>query len=59
VDPFKEGNIGKTTCRLGLSRNDLVTARKIAKELGEALALYFIDIAILEARRTNPPDRDQ
>jgi hypothetical protein len=33
----------------------LLRARKIAKELGEAVALYFIDIAILEARRTNPP----
>jgi hypothetical protein len=33
----------------------LLRARKIAKELGEAVALYFIDMAILEARRANPP----
>ena len=33
----------------------LLRAREIAEELGEAVALYFIDMAILEARRTNPP----
>jgi hypothetical protein len=32
----------------------LLRAREIAKELGETVALYFIDMAILEAR-TNPP----
>jgi hypothetical protein len=33
----------------------LLRARKIAEELREAVALYFIDMAILEARRTKPP----
>jgi hypothetical protein len=33
----------------------LFRAREIAEELGEAVVLYFIDMAILEARRKNPP----
>jgi hypothetical protein len=33
----------------------LLRAREIAEELGETVALYFIDMAILEARGTNPP----
>ena len=33
----------------------LSQAREIAEELGEAVILYFIDMAILEARRKNPP----
>ena len=33
----------------------LSRAREIAEELGEAVVLYFIDMAILEARRKNPP----
>jgi hypothetical protein len=33
----------------------LLRAREIAEELREAVVLYFIDMAILEARRTNPP----
>jgi hypothetical protein len=30
-------------------------AREIAEELGEAVVLYFIGVAILEARTKNPP----
>jgi hypothetical protein len=33
----------------------LSQAREIAEELGEAVILYFVDMAILEARRKNPP----
>jgi hypothetical protein len=33
----------------------LSRAREIAEELGEAVVLYFIDMAILEAGRKNPP----
>jgi hypothetical protein len=33
----------------------LSQARETAEELGEAVILYFIDMAILEARRKNPP----
>jgi hypothetical protein len=31
----------------------LSQAREIAEELGEAVILYFVDMAILEARRKN------
>ena len=34
---------------------NLLRAREIAEELGDDVVLYFIDMAILEARRTNPP----
>ena len=33
----------------------LLRAREIAEELGDDVVLYFIDMAILEARRANPP----
>jgi hypothetical protein len=33
----------------------LFRAREIAEELGEAVVLYFIDMAILEARGQSPP----
>jgi hypothetical protein len=32
----------------------LFRAREIAEELGEAVVLYFIDMAILEARMESP-----
>jgi hypothetical protein len=37
----------------------LLRAREIAEELGEAVVLYFIDMAILEARRKKSTDRNQ
>jgi hypothetical protein len=37
----------------------LFRAREIAEELGEAVVLYFIDMAILEAKSKRPPDRKQ
>jgi hypothetical protein len=33
----------------------LLWAREIAEELGEVLALYFIDMAIVEVRMKSPP----
>ena len=33
----------------------LFRAREIAEELGEAVVLYFIDMAITEARMKSPP----
>jgi hypothetical protein len=33
----------------------LLRAREIAKEFGEALVLYFIDMAIAEMRMKSPP----
>jgi hypothetical protein len=33
----------------------LFSARKIAEELGEVVVLYFIDMAIEEARMKSPP----
>jgi hypothetical protein len=37
----------------------LLRAREIAEERGEAIVLYFIDMAILEARRKKSTDRNQ
>ena len=33
----------------------LFSARKIAEELGEVVVLYFIDMAIAEAKMKSPP----
>jgi hypothetical protein len=33
----------------------LFSARKIAEELGEVVVLYFIDMAIAEAKTKRPP----
>jgi hypothetical protein len=33
----------------------LLRAREIAEELGEVVIAYFIDMAIAETRRKNPP----
>jgi hypothetical protein len=33
----------------------LLRAREIAEEFGEALVLYFIDMAIAEVRMKSPP----
>jgi hypothetical protein len=53
--PIQGGILAKQPADSDSLETTLLRARKIAKELGEALALYFIDMAILEARRANPP----
>jgi hypothetical protein len=53
--PIQGGILAKQPADSDSLETTLLRAHKIAKELGEALALYFIDMAILEARRANPP----
>ena len=50
VDPSKED-----CWQNNLQILTLLRAREIAEELGDVVVLYFIDMAILEARRKNPP----
>jgi hypothetical protein len=40
---------------LGSLETTLFRAREIAEELGEVVLLYFIDMAIAEAKMKNPP----
>jgi hypothetical protein len=47
--------LAKQTADSDSLRTTLLRAREIAEELGDDVVLYFIDMAILEARRTNPP----
>jgi hypothetical protein len=53
--PIQGGILAKQPADSDSLETTLLRAREIAEELGEAVALYFIDMAILEARRTNPP----
>ena len=53
--PIQGGILAKQPADSDSLETTLLRAHKIAKELGEVVALYFIDMAILEARRANPP----
>jgi hypothetical protein len=53
--PIKGGILARPPTDSDSLETALLRAREIAEELGEAVTLYFIDMAILEARRTNPP----
>jgi hypothetical protein len=53
--PIQGGILAKQPADLDPLETTLLRAREIAEELREAVVLYFIDMAILEARRTNPP----
>jgi hypothetical protein len=53
--PIQGGVLAKQPADSDSLQTTLLRAREIAEELGEAVPLYFIDMAILEARRTNPP----
>jgi hypothetical protein len=53
--PIQGGILAKQPADSDLLETTLLRAREIAEELREAVVLYFIDMAILEARRTNPP----
>jgi hypothetical protein len=53
--PIQGGILAKQPADSDSLQTTLLRAREIAEELGEAVALYFIDMAILEAGRTNPP----
>jgi hypothetical protein len=54
-EPIQGGRLAKQSADSDSLEATLSRAREIAEELGEAVVLYFIDMAILEARRKNPP----
>jgi hypothetical protein len=47
--------LAKETADLHSLETMLLRAREIAEELGEAVIVYFIDMAIAETTRKNPP----
>jgi hypothetical protein len=47
--------LAEQTADLQSLETALVRAREIAEEFGDALVLYFIDMAIAEVRMRNPP----
>ena len=53
--PIQGGILAKQPANSDSLQTTLLRAREIAEELGDAVVLYFIDMAILEARTTNPP----
>jgi hypothetical protein len=53
--PIQGGLLAKQSADSDSLETTLSRAREIAEELGEAVVLYFIDMALLEARRKNPP----
>ena len=53
--PIQGGILAKQPVDSDSLETNLLRAREIAEELHEAVVLYFIDMAILEARRANPP----
>jgi hypothetical protein len=55
VNPIQGKLLAKQSTDSDPLETTLLRAREIAEELGEAVVLYFIDMAILEARRKNPP----
>jgi hypothetical protein len=54
-DPPEEGTLAKQPAKLHPLETALLGAREIAEELGEVVILYFIDMAIAEARMKSPP----
>jgi hypothetical protein len=49
------GTLAKQPADLHSLETALFRAREIAEELGEVVVLYFIDMAIAEARMKSPP----
>ena len=49
------GTLAKQSADLRSLETALFRAREIAEELGEVVVLYFIDMAIAEAKMKSPP----
>jgi hypothetical protein len=55
VDPLEGGTLSKQPADLRSLETALFWAREIAEELEEVAVLYFIDMAIAEAKMKSPP----
>ena len=55
VNPVENKTLAKQAADFHSLETELFSARKIAEELGEVVVLYFIDMAIAEAKMKSPP----
>jgi hypothetical protein len=55
VDPLEGGTLSKQPADLRSLEMALFRARQIAEELEDVAVLYFIDMAIAEAKMKSPP----
>jgi hypothetical protein len=55
VGSTRGGTLAKQPADLHSLETALFSAREIAEKLGDAAILYFIDMAIAEAKMKNPP----
>ena len=55
MNPVENKTLAKQAADFRSLETELFSARKIAEELGEVVVLYFIDMAIAEAKMKRPP----